>query len=127
MGPAELVQACLDEMRDSDGFAAAGDVAETHRVALLGTVGVAAVLIGYALGVHGSDRDYALELFEALIRGALQDEEGSGRIGARFLDEAVRAMRVPAFTDRLELRRSTIWRGPMPGPARRRRASWCST
>ncbi len=102
MGPAELVQACLDEMRDSDGFAAAGDVAETHRVALLGTVGVAAVLIGYALGVHDSDRDDALELFEALIRGALQDEEGSGRIGARFLDEAVRAMRVPAFTDRLD-------------------------
>ena len=26
----------------------------------------------------------------------------SGRIGARFLDEAARAMRVPAFTDRLE-------------------------
>ena len=102
MGPAELVQACLDEMRDSGGFAAAGDVAETHRVALLGTVGVAAVLIGYALGVHNSDRDNALELFEALIREALQDEEGSGRIGARFLDEAARAMRVPAFTERLD-------------------------
>ena len=102
MGPAELVQACLDEMRDSGGFAAAGELAETHRVALLGTVGVAAVLIGYALGVHDSDRDNALELFEAVIREALQDEEGSGRIGARFLDEAARAMRVLAFTERLD-------------------------
>ena len=102
MGPAELVRACLDEMRDSDGFAVAGDVAETHRVALLGTVGVAAVLIGYALGVHDSDRDRSLDLFEVLIRGALQDEEGSGRIGARFLDEAARAMRLPAVTDRLD-------------------------
>ena len=102
MGPAELVRVCLDEMREQDGLADAGDVAETHRTALLGTEGTAAVLIGYALGVHDSDRDDALELFEALIRAALQDEEGGGRIGARFLAEAARAMRLPAVSERFD-------------------------
>ena len=102
MGPEELVGACLDEMCERDGLAVAGDVAETHRVALLGTEGTAAVLIGYALGVHDSDRDGALELFEASIRAALQDGEGGGRIGARFLDEAARAMRLPAVSERLD-------------------------
>ena len=51
MPPEELVQACLDEMRDSDEIAIAGEVAEANRVALLGTEGVAAVLAGYAIGV----------------------------------------------------------------------------
>ena len=101
MGPEELVRACLEEMRERDGLAVAGDVAETHGVALLGTVGTAAVLIGIALAVYDSDRDDALELFEALIRAALQDEDGGGRIGARFLGEAARAMRLPAVTERL--------------------------
>ena len=102
MGPEELVRACLDEMRERDGLAVAGDVAETHRVALLGTEGTAAVLIGYALGVHDSDRDDALELFEALIRAALRDGEGGGRIGGRFLDEAARTMRLQAVSERLD-------------------------
>ncbi len=102
MGPEELVRACLEEMRERDGLAVAGDVAETHRVALLGTEGTAAVLIGYALGVHDSDRDGALRLFEASIRAALQDGEGGSRIGARFLDEASRAMRLPAVSERLD-------------------------
>ena len=101
MGPEELVRACLGEMRERDGLAVAGDVAETHRVALLGTVGTAAVLIGFGLAVQDSDRDDALELFEALIRAALQDEAGGGRIGARFLGEAARAMGLPAVTERL--------------------------
>ena len=94
MGPEELVRVCLDEMSERDGSAVAGDVAETHRVALLGTTGVAAVLFGYALNVLDSDRNHALELFEALLRAALQDEEGGGRVGARFLDEAARTMRL---------------------------------
>ena len=59
-------------------------------------------LIGYALGVHDTDRDHSLELFEALIRAALQDEKGGGRIGARFLDEAARTMRLPVVSDRLD-------------------------
>ena len=93
-GPEELVRTCLDEMGERNGLAVGGDVAETHRAALLGTTGVAAVLIGYALSVHDSDRDDALELFEALLRAALQDEEGAGRVGARFLHEAARTMRL---------------------------------
>ena len=101
MGPEDLVRACLGEMRERDGLAVAGDVAETHGVALLGMVGTAAVLIGFALALHDGDRDDALELFEALIRVALQDEAGGGRIGARFLGEAARAMRLPAVTERL--------------------------
>ena len=99
MGPEELVRACLGEIREQDGFDPASDVAETHRVALLGTVGVAAVLIGFALGVHHSERDDALELLEALIHAAQQDEDGGGRIGGRFLAEAERAMGVPSISD----------------------------
>ena len=44
----------------------------------------------------------SLELFEALIGAALQDRKGSGRIGARFLDEAERTIRLLAGTDRLD-------------------------
>ena len=44
MGPDDLIRACLDEMGDSDGIAGAGEVAGTHKSALLGTEGVAAVL-----------------------------------------------------------------------------------
>ena len=102
MPPEELVRACLDEMRDSDEIAIAGAVAGANRVALLVTEGVAAVLIGYALGVHDTDRDRSLELFEALIRAALQDEKGGGRIGARFLDEAARTVRLVVASDRLD-------------------------
>ena len=47
MGPEDLIRTCLDEMRDSDGIAGAGEVAEAYRSALLGTEGVAAVLGGY--------------------------------------------------------------------------------
>ena len=102
MPPEELVLACLDEMRDSDEIAIADAVAGENRVALLATEGVAAVLIGYVLGVHDTDRDHSLELFEALIRAALQDEKGGGRSGARFLDEAARTMRLQVVSDRLD-------------------------
>ena len=101
-GPEELVRACLEEMRERDGLAVAGDVAVAHGVALIGTVGTAAVLIGIALAAQDSDRDDALELLEALIRAALQDEDGGARIGARFLGEAARAMRLPAVLERLD-------------------------
>ena len=50
-----------------------------------------------------SNRDDALELFEALSRAALQDEAGGGRIGARFLGEAARVMHLPAVSERLDL------------------------
>ncbi len=102
MGPEELIRACLDEMGESDGIAGAGEVAEAHRSALLGTEGVAAVLGGYAIGPHGTDRDGSLELFEVLIGAALQDQKGGGRLGARFLDEAARTIRLLAGTDRLD-------------------------
>ena len=102
MPPGELVRACLDEMRDSDGIAGAGEVAGAYRSALLGTEGVAAVLGGYAIGVNDADRDRSLELFEALIGAALQDRKGGGRLGARFLDEAERTIRLLAGTDRLD-------------------------
>ncbi len=98
----DLIRACLDEMQDSDGIAGAGEVAEAHRSVLLGTEGVAAVLAGYAIGARGADRDRSLELFEALIGAALQDEKGGGRLGARFLDEAARTIRLLAGTDRLD-------------------------
>ena len=88
----ELVKACLDELRDSDEIGVAGEVAGANRVALLGTEGVAAVLVGYAIGVKDADRERGLELFEALIGAARQDEIGRGRIGARFLDEAARSI-----------------------------------
>ena len=116
MRPEDLIRICLDEMRDSDGIAGAGEVAGAYRSPLLGTEGVAAVLAGYVIGVHDADRDRSLELFEALIGAALQDRMGSGRIGARFLDEAERTMR----------RRATTWPGRMPAPAPRRRRSWSS-
>ena len=102
MGPDDLIRACLDEMRDSDGIAGAGEVAEAYRSPLLGTEGVAAVLGGYAIGAHGADRDRSLGLFEALIGAALQDQKGGGRLGARFLDEAARTIRLLAGTDRLD-------------------------
>ena len=102
MGPEDLIRACLDEMRNSDGIAGAGEVAEAYRSPLLGTEGVAAVLAGYAIGVHDADRDRSLELFEALIGAALQDEKGGGRLEARFLDEAARTIRLLAGTDRLD-------------------------
>ena len=102
MGPDDLIRACLDEMGDSDGIAGAGEVAGTHKSALLGTEGVAAVLGGYAIGAHGADRDRSLELFEALIGAALQDQKGGGRLGAQFLDEAARTIRLLAGTDRLD-------------------------
>ena len=50
-----------------------------------------------------SNRDDALELFEALIRAALQDEAGGGRIGAWFLGEAARVMHLAAVSERLDL------------------------
>ena len=102
MGPEELIRVCLDAMRDSEAIAPAGDVAETYRSALLGTEGVAAVLGGHAIGAHDADRDRSLELFEALIRAALQDEKAGGRLGAQFLDEAARTIRLLAGTDRLD-------------------------
>ena len=102
MGPEDLIRACLDEMRESEEMAAAGAVAGAHRSPLLGTEGVAAVLAGYAIGEHGADRDRSLELFEALIGAALQDQKGDGRLGARFLDEAARTIRLLAGTDRLD-------------------------
>ena len=102
MGSEELIRGCLDAMRDSDAIAPAGAVAGTHRSALLGTEGVAAVLCGFAIGVHGADRDRSLELFEALIGEALRDEKGGGRLGALFLDEAARTIRLLAGTDRLD-------------------------
>ncbi len=102
MGPEDLIRACLDEMGDSYGIAGAGAVAGAYRSALLGTEGVAAVLGGYAIGVHDAERDRSLELFEALIGAAPQDRKGSGRIGARFLDEAERTIRLLAGTDRLD-------------------------
>ena len=61
MPPEELVLAFLDEMRDSDEIAIADTVAGENRVALLVMEGVAAVLIGWPLGVHDTDRDYSLE------------------------------------------------------------------
>ena len=102
MGPEELIRACLDAMRDADAIAPAGAVAGTHRSALLGTEGVAAVLGGFAIGVHDADRDRSLELFEALVGEALRDEKGGGRLGALFLDEAARTIRLLARTDRLD-------------------------
>ena len=60
------------------------------------------MLAGYAISEHGADRDRSLELFEALIGAALQDQKGDGRLGARFLDEAARTIRLLAGTDRLD-------------------------
>ena len=102
MGPDDLIRACLDEMRESEETAAVGVVAGAYRSPLLGTEGVAAVLAGYVIGEHGADRDRSLELFEALIGAALQDRESDGRLGARFLDEAARTIRLLAGTDRLD-------------------------
>ena len=102
MGPDELIRACLDEMRDSEGIDAVGAVAGAYRSPLLGTEGVAAVLGSYAIGAHGADRDRSLDLFEVLIGAALQDEKGGGRLGARFLGEAARTIRLLAGTDRLD-------------------------
>ena len=102
MRPEELIRACPNEMRDSDGVSVAGAVAGAYRSPLLGKEGVAAVLAGYAIGVHDADRDRSLELFEALIGAALQDEKGGGRLGARFLDEAARTIRLLAGSDRLD-------------------------
>ena len=102
MGPEELIRACLDEMRDTEGIDVVGAVAGAYRSPLLGTEGVAAVLGGYAIGEHGADRDRSLDLFEALIGAALQDQKGGGRLGARFMDEAARTIRLLAGTDRLD-------------------------
>ena len=98
----ELVRACLDEQRESDEIGIAGKVAEANRVALLGTEGVAAVLVGYAVGEQDADRGRSLDLFEALIHEACQDENGRGRIGAMFLDEAARTIHVLVAADRLD-------------------------
>ena len=98
----ELVRACLDELRESDEIGIADEVAEANRVALLGTKGVAAVLVGYAVGEQDADRKRSLDLFEALIREARQDEKGRGRIGAMFLDEAARTIHVLVAADRLD-------------------------
>ena len=96
----ELVRACLGELRESDEIGIAGEVAEANRVALLGTKGVAAVLVG--VGEQDADRERSLDLFEALIREARQDEKGRGRIGAMFLDEAARTIHVLVAADRLD-------------------------
>ena len=77
-------------------------MAEANRVALLGTTGVAAVLVGYAIGEQDADRDCSLELFEALIGEARQDEKGRGRIGAMFLDQAARTIHLLVAADRLD-------------------------
>ena len=55
----ELVRACLGELGASDEFGIAGKVAEANRVALLGTKGVAAALVGYAVGEQDADREPA--------------------------------------------------------------------
>ena len=100
MGPEDLIRACVDEMRESEGNT--GAVAGAYRSALLGTEGVAAVLAGYAIGAHGADRDRSLELFESLLDAAAQDKKGGGRLGAGFLDEGARTIRLLAGTDRLD-------------------------
>ena len=102
MSAEELVRACLDELRESDEIGIAGGVAEANRVALLGTEGVAAVLVGYAVGEQDADRERSLDLFEALIREARQDEKGRDRIGAMFLDEAARTIHVLVAADCLD-------------------------
>ena len=98
----ELVRACLGELGASDEFGIAGKVAEANRVALLGTKGVAAALVGYAVGEQDADREGGLDLFEALIGAARQDEKGSGRMGAMFLDEAARTIHVLVAANRLD-------------------------
>ena len=102
MSVEELVRACLDELGESDEIGIAGEVAEANSVALLGTEGVAAVLVGYAVGEQDADRERGLDLFEALIREARQDEKGRGRMGAMFLDEAARTMHALVAADRVD-------------------------
>lgn len=101
MPPDELVRACLDEMRNSAEINVAGAVTGVYRSQLLGTEGGAAILVGYAIGVHGADRDGGLELFEALLGAALEERRGGGRLGVRFLDEEDRTIRLVAGTHRL--------------------------
>ena len=58
--------------------------------------------VGYAVGEQDADRERSLELFEALIREARQDEKGRGRIGAMFLDEAARTIHLLVAAYRLD-------------------------
>ena len=44
----ELVRACLEELRASDKIGIAWDLVERNRIALLGTEGVASVLVSNA-------------------------------------------------------------------------------
>ena len=97
----ELVRACLEELRAFDGVGIARDLAEANRVALLGTEGVASVLVSTAVGVQDGDRERSLELFEALIGEARQDEEGRGRIGAMFPYEAATSIQALVAEDGL--------------------------
>ena len=55
-----------------------------------------------AVGVQDGDRERSLELFEALIGEARRDEDGRGRIGAMFLDEAATSIQALVADDGLD-------------------------
>ena len=98
-----LVQACLEALDGADAPGRVARVAADRGAALLGTFGVASLLVGRVALKSEPHRDTRLAPLEVLIEQARMDAGGRGRLGERFLSEARDAIEVLIEGDTLDV------------------------
>ena len=92
MQETNLIQACLDEIRQVEAAGADRQVTRDDVPALLATPGFASELVAGAACTAGADWRGKLDLFKFLVERARLDSASRCRLGERFLSEARTAL-----------------------------------